>query len=617
MKYIVVDNVKYLDYYLNNLKEQFIPIVTEYYFYNYLKLRGVCPIGIYDCLPVEKINKLAIEVSRYVDEHLKAIDDANRLEYEKCFGDPGINLVSVITGYFFKRSIINSCLFLKGIEAIVNKYKITNLAYLSDGVISDICTNRDFKAFIFPDDICFRALKEFASARQIGLDKLIIAKQAAMAGKKKMSITGILKNALRKVIVNWKRRIPLGKKNILTIMPLYEMSEIMKTKVLEDNGLNVIRWDPDHCALPPIGWRGKFKLRRAHAPQLKLDLAAQKIDSNISLSDFNLGSFITPLLQQYVNNKLSEIVAYWAAVKGLDDQMRIDALVWGNPPLRYPGAIINEYCRSKQIPVIGMQHGGVYGSNESMFIHYDTDYSKCDYFLSYGFLSGDIKEQLPAGKKLPEIIPAGSPIINKLRNELTVGEKKETDVLYALGVRNSFIMTPHPTTPENLLVEMQSKIIELLERYKNNKIIISCPPSYDLYPIKPVLEYLGRKESHIKVFKNISFMALLKRYQPKLIILDGISTPLNQALATQSAIVVYNDPLCLPLTRQAHQLLSKRARVCSSDEQMVDVIKEALEGKDLGLDLGNDEFLRKYCIYDGQSEKNIIGSLLRIMGKNA
>lgn len=628
-KYLLIDNEGFLDYFMDNLKDEYIPIVMEYYFHTYLELKGIKSIAIYDYLNDAEINNLRCSVNLFVDDFLGKLDELNEAAYKRLFGHENVKLFSSITGYYFKSFIINCFLFVRGIELLIEKHNIEDLSYLHDGIENILCANRKQKSFIFPDDIQMRILHAWQNPKKIEIKVLKAPprKFESIAGEKRVAhfIKTSMKNNLRHIkrsLINLFSRHLKKRKNVLVLTPFQDLLSVLMSAQIREK-CNLITWYPDDNLLPELK-KNTRKLLQDQMVQLALpsniketiellSLNVENINASNPLKSFDFPLFITPLISSYLERKLLEVIRYWQVMEASHKLINIDVLIWGNPPLRYTSGAIREFARIHNIPTIGLQHGGLYGSSETMYYHFDTDYSKCDCYLSYGFTSADIKEQMSSGKKYPRIIPVGSTHTSKLNKIRENKSREEIDILYPLAVRGPFFASSQ-ITPMNKLVNFQKQIINLLLKYPHKRIIISCPPNFNKnYPLKPYLQNLNLAGSNIKLIKDVSFTALLRKYKPKVILIEKNSTPLNEALLTDSIIVLYNDPIFKTLTKQALASLSKRALVFNAMNDYLESLKDLLNGKVFDLDFGNKEFLKKYFAYIGNPKENIEEAILGVL----
>ena len=91
---------------------------------------------------------------------------------------------------------------------------------------------------------------------------------------------------------------------------------------------------------------------------------------------------------------IRQYLCYVQKLKYFHENRPISLGVWGSPPDHGSGALIFEYLKVKKVKIIGAQHGCCYGEMYEP-IHIDSDFMRCDYFLSYGFTQDDLKRIYP------------------------------------------------------------------------------------------------------------------------------------------------------------------------------------------------------------------------------
>jgi len=640
-RYIIVDNRNFLGYFMENLQGRYTPVVTEYHLYSYFKLRGIRAVGIYDYLREGEIKDFTLNANAFVSHFLNSLDKANEKTYEKLFGLREVKLFSEVIGVFPKRFMTNSFLFLRGVIEIVEKEGVKQLYYLHDGEERFLCFSESQKSFFFPDDITWKILQAWQGAKGVAVTLLKAPQRdPSSEDRQRIRILYLLKKVIfrnLRSIIYAKRNFRCymadclnhfpHKKNILILSPWYDLFSVLHSLKIRQE-CNVIQWDIDKSFLPHMRRYQKKYLREmvlqggsdADDVREALESFEFKIEDtycNNPLDSFDFTSFIIPLIKEYLKEKLLEIVTYWRLTKALHELIGINMLLWGNPPVRHSGGIIKEFCRIQKIAIVGMQHGGRYGSNETIDYNFDSDYSKCDYYLSYGFTADDIKKYMLDGKQYPEIIPVGSTNIATLRQRIQKGSKKKGVILYPLAINDPFFLSLSLITPESLLGDFQRKIIDLLCKYTTKRVIISC--LYEVAgvvsSIQPYLEKVVLSFPHIEFSKKSFFGKLLQGYKPDIILVDESSTALNEALMTDSEIIVYNDSVFDPLTDNAYRLLSKRAIVCNTQREFLEALNSGLNGKVFGTDKGDKEFVEKYCVYKGNPRQNIERAISKICSR--
>ena len=109
---------------------------------------------------------------------------------------------------------------------------------------------------------------------------------------------------------------------------------------------------------------------------------------------------------------------------------------------------------------------------------------------------------------------------------------------------------------------------------------------------------------HSFITRSEPFSNVLKDYSAEYILIDVVSTPLDQSLLYNSNLLVYDIP-CAPLTEDAFKLLSKRAVVTKERDVFLGYIDAIFNGTFPGREIYNNEYLLKYakqpCFRDVES----------------
>ena len=173
----------------------------------------------------------------------------------------------------------------------------------------------------------------------------------------------------------------------------------------------------------------------------------------------------------------------------INDKNPICLGIWGNSPIQGMKALITEYIQSKKRPVIGGQHGGIYGDCYEPW-HFDSDFDRCDYFISYGFTESDLKRLYPYKKVKTKILPFGqvSDILN------CKNKKKIIDILFPITNCLSMFGGGMSRTPPSQLAKRQIAILEYLNSLNNVKSYIKpfMLSNYDNCAVLPVLKRLEK-----------------------------------------------------------------------------------------------------------------------------
>ena len=633
--HILIDSSHCLEYFISELKDKYMPITIDTYAESLLESRGIETIGILDYLSDAEVRAITSPASSLVDVFVARIDENNRELYGQIFGREDVNLVYASMNYF-KRVVIATFRFLKGLEAIIEKRNITHLTYLHDGS-TVLCGTPNI--FFFPDDIAWRIMQhwDYGGKPQLSFMR---APQREMRAKTQYQesqvgyreLIRMLKAPLRRV-KNLIRNSPClygyspHKKNLLLMSPLYDLSFLMSS-AKANREYNIIDWDVDRTLTPNLPGRlpgrhpGRpFVLSRdsnrvESMPWVELveqfDLRVCRCKNSDLVNNFQFASFVMPLVKQFLEATLPDIYRYWKAAENLHHAIKIDVLFWGNPPIRYPGGIVKEFFRLNEVPIVGMQHGGMYGSNHLESTVFDSDFAQCNYWFSYGFDKDSMSAVYP-DNKLPEIIPVGSTRISYLAKqyESARSAKPQVKILYPVAATKDNFFYVYETADPRLL-HFQKQIIDTLALFNGYRIILKFPVgTYAKHCLRPYVE--GSYPDKFQIVDDLSFTECLKRYDVDTILIEQQGTPLNEAVITTSKIIVYNDATFLSLTKEAASALSERAMICNTREEFLSRIVDCVHNRLPPKDLENREYLEKYCIYKGNPADNILESIRSIM----
>ena len=168
----------------------------------------------------------------------------------------------------------------------------------------------------------------------------------------------------------------------------------------------------------------------------------------------------------------------------------------------------------KGLPVIGLQHGGVYGYQDTVFKHFDADYDRCNHYFSFGYTQEDLARTYPDKQAVASIEPTGSLQHSLIRHKKS-DHLKKIDILFApTRTFNALAWNSNCA----LLYERQMGIISALEAQKNFITYVKPAPDNKqnsiFYDLASTL-----KQTRICHLNLYEFMT---SYTPRLVILDKI-----------------------------------------------------------------------------------------------
>lgn len=257
---------------------------------------------------------------------------------------------------------------------------------------------------------------------------------------------------------------------------------------------------------------------------------------------------------------------YYTGLKNLGELLRkntVDAAVWGNPPVFKFKALFYAYLKSKNIPIVGMQHGASY-VDQKYSNHFYSDFMRCNYFISYGFTQTDY-DNIFNKYNPPElkIISCGS-----TKKTIENDSKKQIDVLFPVTNTISLLDGGFCRVKPDILHFEQKQILNLLEsKAMSSKLNVLIKPMMDtnLWQTSIYLEL--KILTHCKVTFKQSLVEVLNKVQPKCVIIEFMSTPLYEVLPLDIEIFLLIHQAD-NLTPQAKIMLEKRVHLCMSYEEL-------------------------------------------------
>ena len=288
-----------------------------------------------------------------------------------------------------------------------------------------------------------------------------------------------------------------------------------------------------------------------------------------------------------INQKSNFLINH---INNLLKKFHFKNIIWCNDPDSYT-ANITSYFKSKNIKIIGIQHGGGYLLQNYGSHHLHSDFNFCDKFLSYG------SSKHLMNKKISNIGCFRDTFYKK-----NFKSKNTLNTIY------DFMYIPNPiisdyfyslNSPSYKKLLLQDKIVNYLKNI-NSKTIIKLPqnPNIDNYPLlidtKNMNNFLIRYE---KIYKSIA------KNKPKIIILDYFSTSIYECLYSNSEIILFLDKWNMPKS-DVIKSLEKRVHIIYEFSNLGILVKEILNNK---IKKQSNEFMKKFFFI---KNKKIINKLL-------
>ncbi|MFH1318774.1 MAG: hypothetical protein ABIH71_07135, partial [Candidatus Omnitrophota bacterium] len=319
--------------------------------------------------------------------------------------------------------------------------------------------------------------------------------------------------------------------------------------------------------------------------------------------DFSCLSFIEDVenpcqkvfLKDIKDDFMKNITRYVAAIdnlRGINEKFPIALGVWGNSPMLKIKALVFEYLRSENIKIVGAQHGSAYGDSCVPW-HFDSDFNRCDYFISYGFTEEDLKRVYPESKINCKIVSLGKTKLVDISRS-----KKDIDILFPMTVSVS-VLEGGMKRIAHKLTERQVCLLEYLNSLKGVKIYVKPLPYLDSKncSVLPVLKRL----KNLKIIYNTFLMEFLDQYNPKAVLIEDPSTPLFEALSLDTEIFLMSDYIH-PLEKKAFEELHLRVHYSEDTNEIIEKLDLFLNGK---LERKTDSAFYNHYVCKKNTKENI------------
>ena len=329
--------------------------------------------------------------------------------------------------------------------------------------------------------------------------------------------------------------------------------------------------------------------------QLDLQDDFAQVENNIAREN----DTFKKLMLQDIRNDFRSNVAYY--VKVLDELKKrhqrytFGLCIIGGPQVGGVGAMCCEYLRSEDVHIVIGQHGCLYGEIDEPW-HFDSDFNRCNTFISYGFTKTDLSQLYPGKEIKTEIVPSGY-------LPLTACGPKKIDILFPATNSLSFFNGGVSRIKPDKLAERQIKLLEFLDSFANLDIYVKLfvNSSYDNCAILPVLKRL----KNVKVVDHVDLLDFLKMYHPRVVLIEYPSQPLVEVLRLDTEIFLMPDDI-LPYGEAILNDLKKRVNLCETIEDAKIGICAYFQGQ---LKPKRDETYQKHFI-DGERPEEVILNLI-------
>ncbi|MBL7129803.1 MAG: hypothetical protein ISS45_00115 [Candidatus Omnitrophica bacterium] len=534
-------------------------------------------------LTTEEIINYGRISSDVVDRALRDLDSRIAPSINKQF-DLKMRYFTPLYSYLGKYHFSGYVCFVEAVKRIIDIYKLKRISFYKckfNGSL-DVIANMEYFSSLFFNDLETELLEYL----QVNKSQNIRLREFANIIKrnKQRPLYAIKKliDIIRKRIIRYSYEVfSSNKKTILLYGGLYNL-QFLKDELPKK--YNVLYYG-DNGKLP-FGFKyGNF------IANVNLDF------KDFEFAEEKKGPFIQIFLKDIKEDFLRNISQYLKAIqqlKTINKKHSISLGIWGNPPVSGVKSLIFEYLRSEDIRIIGGQHGCLYGELFNLW-QFDSDFNRCNYFLSYGFTQQDLNRLYPNIKLETKILPFGKaePIKNS-------GTKKNIDILFPITNSASILRDGMMRIFPHKLTERQIKLLEYLNSLKEPDIYIKLF-AYSTYQNCSVLPILKRLKN-LKVIADRTLTKFLEAYKPRVVIIEYPSQPLFDVLYLDSEIFLMNDDIH-PYGSIALEELKKRVHYSEDINEIITKLDLFLKGK---LKKKRDNTFYNHYVHKENRKKNVL-----------
>jgi hypothetical protein len=387
------------------------------------------------------------------------------------------------------------------------------------------------------------------------------------------------------------------KLNILLIENLYDL-KFLRNTLSQYNVFHFLPQEDRFCGKRDLllgkGWTNIF----SPTPQRHLAIPPHLFD--IPLTDNLDQIFVTDIKADFLTN-INHYLKDLGSLKSFQEKWPVSLAIWGNSPITGLKALVVEYLRSEAIPVMGSQHGALFGDAYEPW-QFDSDFNRSDFFVSYGFTEEDLRRLYPDRDIQTKILPFGASSANG-------GARVKTpiDILFPLtNSLSSFEGGMLRTLPDRL-ADTQIVLLEYLDSLADLNIYIK-PFMFSGDHNSAVIPVLQRMKK-VKIVDYMPLNGFLRKYHPKVILVEFPSTPLCDALHLDSEIFLLDNPI-IPYDKNALEQLQKRVHYCQDVFEMIAKLDLFLKGH---LKKKRDQSFYHHYMFKDNTQKNILSLIDKVV----
>ncbi|MBF0329967.1 MAG: glycosyltransferase [Nitrospirae bacterium] len=330
------------------------------------------------------------------------------------------------------------------------------------------------------------------------------------------------------------------------------------------------------------------------------DLDAASVPFDLS-SNNSLPGYILSEIAEDLSINTDVYIAYSKAVCMAIDKYNVNMGLWDCPPVFNMQALAFDILMSHSIPVVGVQHGGLFANQHGHEVDI-SDTSKCSHYISYGFTGEDVQKVYPDVFPRSVIYPLG----------LCFPEKKEEivqfDIIFPITNTISMLEFGMCRQKPDILANRQHLVLEFLDSIKLRVLVKPLPGSSQMN--LALWETMSTHSGYV-VNKDLMFSDIMAVVSAKAIIIEHPTTTLYEVLGLDIEIFLLNDEV-RPIEQDALDMLKKRVHYFESVEDLILAVRRYFEGR---LEKKRDNAFYNRFVQKEKPELNIL-SLIRNISSN-
>ncbi len=486
--------------------------------------------------------------------------------------------------YLGKHHFHGYACFVEAVKKVMDIFKLNKFIFYDYKFDDFFCVNSDMEYFItlFFYDLetqVIKYTKDINSRNANNIRKII-----SILKKNKRTPLYAIKKAVGKIEKNIRfryRKYSNKRKTILFYEPTYDLHFLIKNLYK----YNVLYYKENNK--PPLGFKYKSLIDNVTVNFQDFDFIVNKENPFARI-------FLKDIKEDFLKN-INQYINVINLLRNINEKLSNSLGIWGGPPIAELKALIFEFLKSENVKILGAQHGCLYGEVQKL-LHFDSDFNRCDYFISYGFTKEDLNRLYPNTKLNTEILPFGSEIPTSKNNS----KKKKIDILFPMTNSMSIFEGGMIRISPDKLTERQVRLLEYLNTIEGLDVYVkpfrdSC---YGNCSVLPVLKRLG----NLKVVDYMTLTEFLNKYSPKAVLIEYPSQPLFDVLHLNTEIFLLNDYMH-PYEDKALEKLKKRVHYSEDVDEIISKIDLLLKGK---LERKRDDTFYRHYVHKKNRKENIL-----------